>query len=60
MAEGAASAGGIATIDAVRGFAGWGILFLNVVALGMPGDGYVDPTFFGPNGPAAMAAPAFH
>lgn len=44
------------TIDAVRGFAVCGILVMNIVAMGMPGYAYVDPTCYGGAHGADLAA----
>ena len=37
----------VTTIDAVRGVAVMGILLMNIVAFGMPGAAYADPTCYG-------------
>lgn len=37
----------IASLDAVRGFAVCGILLMNIVAMGLPGYAYIDPTYWG-------------
>jgi uncharacterized protein len=50
----------IASLDAVRGMAVCGILLMNIVVLGHPGGAYNDPTFFGREGPADMAAWLFN
>ena len=42
----------IRTLDAVRGMAVMGILLMNIVALGMPSYAYINPTYYGLNGPA--------
>lgn len=41
----------IASLDAVRGFAVCGILLMNIVAMGLPGYAYIDPTYWGDEGP---------
>jgi uncharacterized protein len=46
----------IRTLDAVRGMAVMGILLMNIVALGMPSYAYINPTYYGLNGPADWAA----
>jgi uncharacterized protein len=46
----------IVTLDAVRGFAVCGILLMNIVAMGLPTFAYLDPTFYGTEGPADWAA----
>ena len=46
----------IHTLDAVRGMAVMGILLMNIVALGMPSYAYINPTYYGSNGPADWAA----
>jgi uncharacterized protein len=46
----------ITTIDAVRGVAVMGILLMNIVAFGMPGAAYGDPTFYGGSSGANWAA----
>lgn len=39
------------TLDAVRGFAVLGILLMNIVAMGLPAYAYVDPSYWGAEGP---------
>jgi uncharacterized protein len=46
----------IHALDAVRGMAVMGILLMNIVALGMPSYAYLNPTYYGLNGPADWAA----
>lgn len=46
----------IRTLDAVRGVAVMGILLMNIVALGMPSYAYINPTYYGLNGPADWVA----
>ncbi len=43
------------TLDAVRGFAVLGILLMNIVSMGLPGYAYIDPTYWGAEGPADYA-----
>ena len=35
------------TLDVIRGFAVMGILVMNIVAMGMPGYAYIDPSYYG-------------
>jgi uncharacterized protein len=44
------------TLDAVRGFAVLGILLMNIVSFGLPGWAYIDPSYWGADGPADYAA----
>jgi uncharacterized protein len=44
------------TLDAVRGFAVLGILLMNIVSFGLPGWAYIDPSYWGAEGPADYAA----
>lgn len=44
------------TLDVIRGFAVMGILVMNIVAMGMPGYAYVDPSFYGGDTGADLAA----
>ena len=46
----------IETIDIVRGVAVMGILLMNIVAFGLPSYAYIDPTYYGSNGPADWTA----
>ncbi|CAA9543021.1 MAG: membrane protein, putative [uncultured Sphingosinicella sp.] len=46
----------IASMDAVRGMAVCGILLMNIVVMGHPGSAYNNPTFYGAEGRADMAA----
>lgn len=46
----------IATLDAVRGFVVCGILLMNIVAMGLPADAYLNPTFYGTEGEADWIA----
>ncbi len=50
----------VATLDAVRGFAVCGILLMNIVGMGLPTFAYLDPTFYGTEGPADWAVWAFN
>ena len=45
----------IRTLDVVRGMAVMGILLMNIVALGLPGYAYINPAYYGLNGPADWA-----
>lgn len=44
------------TLDAVRGFAVLGILLMNIVSMGLPGWAYLDPSYWGAEGPADYVA----
>jgi uncharacterized protein len=44
------------TLDAVRGFAVLGILLMNIVSMGLPGWAYIDPSYWGAEGPIDYAA----
>jgi uncharacterized protein len=44
-----------ATLDAVRGFAVLGILLMNIVSMGLPAYAYVNPTYWGNEGPLDLA-----
>ena len=43
------------TFDAVRGFAVLGILLMNIVSMGLPSYAYVDPSYWGAEGPVDYA-----
>jgi uncharacterized protein len=43
------------TLDAVRGFAVLGILLMNIVSMGLPGWAYIDPSYWGAEGPLDYA-----
>lgn len=43
------------TLDAVRGFAVLGILLMNIVSMGLPAYAYIDPTYWGAEGPLDRA-----
>jgi uncharacterized protein len=44
------------TLDAVRGFAVLGILLMNIVSMGLPGYAYINPSYWGAEGPLDYAA----
>jgi uncharacterized protein len=50
----------IVTLDIVRGVAVMGILAMNIVAFGMPGAAYMNPTAYGTEGAADMASWLFN
>jgi uncharacterized protein len=43
------------TLDAIRGFAVLGILLMNIVSMGLPGWAYIDPSYWGAEGPIDYA-----
>jgi uncharacterized protein len=43
------------TLDAVRGVAVLGILLMNIVSMGLPGYAYINPTYWGTDGPLDLA-----
>lgn len=43
------------TLDAVRGFAVMGILLMNIVSMGLPAYAYIDPNYWGAEGPLDRA-----
>lgn len=43
------------TLDAVRGFAVLGILLMNIVSMGLPGYAYLNPAYWGGEGPLDYA-----
>ena len=45
----------IRTLDAVRGMAVMGILLMNIVSFGLPSYAYIDPAYYGSQGPADWA-----
>jgi uncharacterized protein len=46
----------LVTLDVVRGLAVLGILLMNIIGMGLPAYAYVDPTYYGLEGPADLAA----
>lgn len=51
-----APAARLLTLDVVRGLAVLGILLMNIVGMGLPAYAYVDPTYYGLEGPADLLA----